>query len=316
MSTIQSNVEYLTNRIISNDRINIKNSTIEEIKPKPIEGRGWRRIVFVWIKFLIFFILVLPKSDPVPVVSSYSTKEPKVEKNYEEDFKKPESPYTKNQEYSGNDSEKEFVEPPIIESKTKEIVEENLNPEPYEEVQPQLYEEQPLQYDGSSADYVQPDIDEYGQSIQDYSQPQQAYDPNLYDQQYQEQYEGQVDQQYDPNSVYDYDQQQYTQPQDQYQEQYQTEQYADDQNPTQNYDPTISSEQMQPLEYSSNQPDQYQEQAYDPVADQYSAQQAPIENYNSAAMSQPNRIPDTEYLNQTAQPSVQNVDSTVDLKNT
>lgn len=39
MSTIQSNVEYLTNRIISNDRINVKNSTIEEIKPKPIEGR-------------------------------------------------------------------------------------------------------------------------------------------------------------------------------------------------------------------------------------------------------------------------------------
>lgn len=265
--------------------------------------------------------LVLPKSDPEPVFSSYSREEPKVQNKYKEDFKKPESPITKNQEYSGNASEKEFVEPPIIES--KEIVAETSIPEPYEntfteEVQPQLYEEQPLQYDGSSTEYVQPNIDEYGQPIQDYSQPQQEYDPNVYDQQYQEQYEGQVDQQYDPNSVYDYDQQQYTQPQDQYQQQYQTEQYADDENATQNYDPTISSEQMQPLEYSSNQPlDQYQEQGYNPAVDQYSTQQAPIENYNSATVvTPPNRIPDTEYLNQTAQPSVQNVEGTVDLKNT
>lgn len=40
MSTIQSNVEYLTNRIISNDRNNVKNSTVEEIKKKPIEGKA------------------------------------------------------------------------------------------------------------------------------------------------------------------------------------------------------------------------------------------------------------------------------------
>lgn len=314
MSTIQSNVEYLTNRIISNDRINVKNNTIEEIKPKPkpipIEG------------------LVLPKLDPEPVISNYkSTEEPikvdtnlKKEKKYEEDLNKPESPYTKNQEYAGNDSEKEYIQP-ILQSNPKEIVEETLNPGPYEntftdEVQPQLYEqEQPLQYDGSSTDYIQPNIDEYGQPIQDYvSQPQQEYDPSLYDPQYQEQYEGQVDQQYDPNAAYDYDQQQYNQPQVQYQDQYQTEQYADDPNLTQNYDPTLQSEQMQPLEYSNQPLDQYQE-PYDQNVDPYSVQQDPIENYESSGISKPNLIPETEYLNQTAQP-VQNIDTAVNLKNT